>query len=218
MLEQILPKDYLAPLDEHFDLIKILGYGGMGVCYLARSLKNQKQYALKVLHPDWHNSPEAVEQLKKEARFEQMFQHEKHIIHTYDLLNVGALVVKVMEVVSGMTLKRYLQHADYNPKELCHKVTIALTNALEAIHASGIVHCDIKPDNIFIGTEGVMKLFDFGIARMLKENTPVNFSAFSLNYSSPRVKAGLVPRPEDDFYSLNRVKDEILGVSSKPKN
>lgn len=210
MLDEILPKDYLAALSERFELIKILGYGGMGLCYLARDLSTQQDRALKILHPDLHQSRDALLQLKREAAFEQKFSAHPHIVQTLELLELEKLTVKVMEVMSGITLKEYLQKPLFDRQELYSRVLATITNALATIHQAGIIHCDVKPANIFINLDGSIRLFDFGIARAAQDNTPLNFSAFSPRYTSPRVMEGQIPTPDDDFYSLNVVAEEIL--------
>ncbi len=214
MLESIMPKDYLAPLAEHFELIKIMGYGGMGICYLAKSLKDEKQYALKILHPDLQDSIEAIAQLKKEAHLEQKFQQHLNIVQTLDLMQIDNITVKVMEVMTGMTLKDYLKKSSFHRPTLQAYVHKNITKALEAVHGAGIIHCDIKPANIFIEAEGGVRLFDFGIARSIDEAVPINFSACSPTYASARVREGFIPIALDDLYSLNVVGDEIRAEGS----
>lgn len=211
MLESMLPQEYLAPLNEYFELIKIMGYGGMGLCYLAKNVKDEQLYALKILHPDLQGSAEAIAQLEKETHFEQKFYDHPNIVQTLDLLRIENITIKVMQVMSGMTLKDYLQKSQFHRPTLQAYVHKNITRALEAIHGLGIIHCDIKPANIFIEAAGGVRLFDFGIARSIDAPMPINFSACSPTYASPRVREGCIPVALDDFYSLNVVSAEILG-------
>ena len=205
-----MPKEYLSALSGYFELIKIMGYGGMGVCYLAKRIKDQKHYALKILHPDLQDSSEAITQLQKEARFEQKFYEHPNIVQTLDLLQIENITVKVMEVMSGMTLKDYLKKSSFHRPTFQAYVHKNITRALDCIHGLGIIHCDIKPANIWIESQGGVRLFDFGIARRVDDSAPLNFSACSPSYASPRVCEGCVPIAIDDFYSLNVVSAEIV--------
>jgi serine/threonine-protein kinase len=214
VLEQMMTQEYLAPLAEHFELIQIIGYGGMGVCYLAKSHKDQKQYALKVLHPDFQDSSEAIAQLKREARFEQKFYQHPNIVQTLNVLEIENITVKVMGVMLGVTLKDYLTKSNFHRPTLQAYVHSSITRALDCIHGLGIIHCDIKPANIFIEAQGGIRLFDFGIARSVDDTTPLSFSAYSPTYASPRVCEGSVPIVLDDFYGLNMVSAEIIRSST----
>lgn len=210
MLETLVPDDHLAELAPRFEVLKILGYGGMGLCYLAEDKFKRERCALKVIHPDLSDNQEALWQLKREAQFEQALQRQPHIIHTYELLEYQRCTAKVMQVLTGMTLKEYLLNArEVNRVMLREQIAQAMYSALHVSHQRGILHGDIKPANIFMGDRGEITLFDFGVARYVIESIPFNFSAYSGRYTSPRVQEGAAPTIADDYYSLEQVLAEV---------
>lgn len=171
----MLIRDYLSELEQKFELIKILGYGGMGVCYLGKNRQDQKYYALKILHPDLQEDILAQQQLKQETYIEQQFQNHPHIIQTYYLIELNNLNVKVMEFMQGMTLKKYIAQPFINKIQLAEEIFTALSKALKEIHRKGICHGDIKMRNIFIEESGMIKLFDFGIAKTQQQDCSIDW-------------------------------------------
>jgi serine/threonine protein kinase/tetratricopeptide (TPR) repeat protein len=148
----------------HYRVLAQLGKGGMGEVYLAEDLRLGRRVALKVLPPDLAEEPRHLERFRREARSVAALNHP-NIVTLYSVEEVEGLHFLVMEVVEGETLADLLASGPM-PLERILEIALPLVEALEAIHARGVIHRDLKPRNVMVSREGRVKLLDFGIARL----------------------------------------------------
>lgn len=195
-----------------FQLTEILGIGGMGVVYAACSFRNHHiLYAVKMLHPLIAHSQIAVRQFQQEAEIELKLAGTPGIVKTcsFGIHPRSQQAYKIMHKMAGQPLVQWLKSEDNALKRTA--VFKKIEEALRHVHLQGIVHGDVKPDNIFIEAESLtITLFDFGLARLLTDTRaslyPSVFKAYSPRYASPAVLAGSLPHIEDDLYSLYKFK------------
>lgn len=147
----------------HYRVLAQLGKGGMGEVWLAEDLRLRRRVALKVLPPDLAEEPRHLERFRREARSVAALNHP-NIVTLYSVEEVEGLHFLVMEVVEGETLADLLASGPM-PLEQLLPIARSLAEALEAAHACGVVHRDLKPRNVMVSREGRVKILDFGIAR-----------------------------------------------------
>ena len=197
-------------LDGRYELIEQIGSGGMAVVYKAMCHRLNRYVAVKIMRPE----------LAKNEKFRRRFQTESqaiaklshpNIVGVYDVSRTDHVEYIVMELVDGITLKQYLQ--DHGPLDAVQAVDFSLqiARALAHAHGKGIVHRDIKPQNILVVNDGVIKVADFGIANLQSEVPDVENEAIgSVHYISPEQARGLPVDGRSDIYSLGIVMYEML--------
>ena len=157
-------------LEDRYKIDRILGTGGMGKVYLATNLNTEKPYAIKVMHSELLHNGDAQKRFTREARAISAIAHP-HIVELYDFGQTPTgLPFLVMEYLVGTSLRTYLDDTKSGlplSQALC--VAMQIARALQHVHERGIIHRDIKPDNLFITKAGQLKVLDFGIARVRKE-------------------------------------------------
>ena len=205
-----------------YELVAVLGEGGMGTVYKALNKDwaevgaRDPYVALKVLKPELSGNRELVMGLFREFDRTKMLANCPNNIKVHDFGRDGPHVYMTMEYLTGQTLGEYLKHQAMNLAQAWFIID-GVGNALAYAHENNIVHRDIKPGNIFITQTGVVKVLDFGIASKINENeddkTKFNgddMGAFTLAYASPDTRLGDPPDCRDDIYSFACVIYEIL--------
>ncbi len=202
-------------LDNRYEIMEVIGTGGMAVVYKARCHRLNRLVAIKILKDDYSQDGEFRRRFHAESQAVAMLNHP-NIVSVYDVSTQGDADYIVMELVEGITLKQYMERrgGHLNWKESLH-FAMQIGRALEHAHNQGIVHRDIKPHNVMILKNGSAKVTDFGIARVMSaQNTLTREALGSVHYISPeQAKGGRVDN-RSDIYSLGVVMYEM--ISGRP--
>ena len=199
-------------LDGRYLLEELVGEGGMANVYRAMDLKEQRTVAVKILKEECTESEEMVRRFKNESKAISILNHPG-IVKVYDVSVTDKIQYMVMEYVDGITLKEYLslRGGPLTWKETLHFITQVL-EALSHAHSKGVVHRDVKPQNIMLQSNGQVKLMDFGIARFSQaENYALGDKAIgSVHYISPEQAKGMPTDATTDIYSVGVMMYEML--------
>lgn len=198
-------------LDGRYEIQELIGVGGMAVVYKAYDNIDDRIVAVKILKEEFLQNEEFRRRFKNESKAIAVLSHP-NIVKVYDVSFGDRLQYIVMEYVEGITLKEYIeQQKVINWKEALHFVTQIL-RALQHAHDKGIVHRDIKPQNIMLLQNGNIKVTDFGIARFSRSETrTMTESAIgSVHYISPEQARGEITDDKADIYSVGVVLYEML--------
>lgn len=197
-------------LDNRYEILEVIGTGGMSVVYRALCHRLNRNVAVKILREDLALDEEFRRRFQTEAHAVAMLSHP-NIVAVYDVSHSTDLEYIVMELIDGITLKQYLKKKGVlGWKEALH-FTSQTAKALSHAHGRNIVHRDIKPHNIMILKDGTTKVADFGIARLENaQNTDVNETLGSVHYISPEQARGEIVDARSDIYSLGIVMYEML--------
>ncbi len=197
-------------LDNRYEILEVIGTGGMAVVYRALDHRLNRPVAVKILKDDLSRNQEFRRRFHAESQAVAMVSHP-NIVGVYDVSRTGEADYIVMELIEGISLKQYLERkGNLNWRETLH-FSIQIAKALEHAHAKGIVHRDIKPHNIMILKDGSVKVADFGIARVgSSKNTLTREALGSVHYISPEQAKGAHVDNRSDLYSLGVVMYEML--------
>src|SRR5579871_4123347 len=195
-----------------YRLIDERGNGNFGTVYIARDLLTNYVYAAKVLNLDYAFDAELLERFKREAYILQSL-NDPHIVRLVDYGNDEAIYFIIMHHVDGQNLKWFIQ--TYGPMELPRALnyTLQIAEGLEAAHKQGVVHSDMKPQNILISNKGQVKIADFGLSRSMDSPTITTSDKFmgTAYYSAPeQVQSGHTADTRADLYSLAVILFESL--------
>jgi len=198
-------------LNHRYEILEKLGEGGMAVAYRGRDRVLGRTVAIKVMRPELSTDAEFLARFRREARASAGIVHE-HIAAVYDTGRDGPNHYIVMEYVEGESLRERLRREGPLPLAETLRIATETAEALEAAHAAGIVHRDIKPGNILLGNQGSVKVTDFGIARAMASSGHGETGRVvgSVSYVSPEQARGDAVGPQSDVYSLGVTLFEML--------
>ncbi len=197
-------------LDGRYEILEVIGTGGMAVVYKAKCHRLNRMVAVKVLKEEFSQDEEFRHHFRAESQAVAMLSHP-NIVSIYDVSSSSSQEYIVTELIDGITLKQYMEKKGLlNWKETLHFAT-QIAKALEHAHAKGIVHRDIKPHNVMVLKSGAIKVMDFGIAQTLTgEGTKTTEALGSVHYISPeQAKGGRIDN-RSDIYSLGVVMYEMI--------
>lgn len=198
-------------LGNRYELLEKIGEGGMAIVYKARCTILNRFVAVKILKPEYSNNEDFMDKFQREALATASFSHN-NIVSIYDVGSEGNINYIVMELVSGKTLKEYIRENAPLDVETTLKISIQIAKALECAHKNKIIHRDIKPHNILITEEEIIKVTDFGIAKAASAETITHTNKVigSAHYFSPEQAKGKIVDNRTDIYSFGIVIYEMV--------
>ena len=198
-------------LANRYRLTEQIGMGGMAIVYRAVDLRTGHNVAVKVLRPEYNEDSEFISRFQREAEAASKMTHH-NIVNLLDVGMDGENRYLVMEYVQGKTLKTVIQERGKLSPALAGQIAIRILSALEHAHRNGIVHRDIKPQNILVHADGHIKVADFGIARIANSSTLTKGDNVmgSVHYFSPEQAKGEGANATSDIYSTGVVLYEML--------
>ncbi|MHC1786715.1 MAG: protein kinase [Christensenellales bacterium] len=199
---------------ERYQIIQCIGEGGMAVVFRAKDLRTGHDVALKFLRPEFKANPDFLSRFDREATAASKMSHH-NIVNLLDVGYSGDNPYIVIEYVDGKTLKDIIRERKQLPEDVSCQIAIRILSALQHAHQAGIIHRDIKPQNILVDMKGYIKVSDFGIARMVGANTATmtdanNSVMGSVHYFSPEQARGETATAASDLYSAGIVLYEML--------
>ena len=197
-------------LDDRYEILEVIGTGGMAVVYKARCHRLNRLVAIKILKDEFARDEEFRRRFHAEGEAVAMLSHP-NIVQVYDVSSTDTANFIVMELIDGISLKQYMEKKGVlNWKETLH-FAMQIGKGLEHAHGRGIIHRDIKPHNVMVLKNGSVKVMDFGIARVMsKSNTLTKEALGSVHYISPEQAKGGHTDNRSDIYSLGVVMYEMM--------
>ncbi|MDX2044080.1 MAG: protein kinase [Acidobacteriota bacterium] len=211
----------------HYEIVALIGSGGMGEVYKAHDSRLDRDVAIKVLPQHLSSHPDALSRFEREAKAVAALSHP-NILAIHDFGHEGGMAYLVMELLEGESLRQRMAHSILNWRESV-KICASVAEGLAAAHAKGIIHRDIKPENVFLTNDGLVKILDFGIARVkkavvshaetlisqgLNETKPGTLMG-TIGYMSPEQVRGERADAPSDIFSLGCVMLEML-IGERP--
>ena len=198
-------------LNDRYQLEQLIGTGGMADVYLATDSLLGRHVAVKILHPQFAKDPVFIQRFRQEAQAAANL-NQRNIVNVYDWGIDEGLDFLVMEYVEGSNLKDIILGGGPLLPERAVEIAVAICSALEAAHANGLVHRDVKPQNIIVTPDKQIKVMDFGIARAAGGSAMTQTGTIlgTAQYISPEQAQGRTADPRSDLYSLGIVIYEML--------
>ena len=198
-------------LDGRYEIQEIIGVGGMAVVYKAHDNQENRTVAIKILKEEFVSNEEFVRRFKNESKAIAMLSHP-NIVKVYDVSFGDLIQYIVMEYIDGITLKEFIERqGSLRWKDAVH-FTIQILKGLQHAHDKGIVHRDVKPQNIMVLPDGTIKVTDFGIARFARseQRTITDKAIGSVHYISPEQARGEKTDEKADIYSVGVMLYEMI--------
>ncbi|MBR0163720.1 MAG: Stk1 family PASTA domain-containing Ser/Thr kinase [Lachnospiraceae bacterium] len=196
-------------IGDRYEVLEKIGTGGMSDVYRAKDEKLSRMVAVKILKQEFSENENFVQKFRTEAQAAAGLMHP-NIVNVYDVGDEKGIYYIVMELVDGITLKRYIEEKNRLTVKEAVSISIQVAMGLEAAHNNNIIHRDIKPQNIIISKEGKVKVTDFGIAKAATSNTITSNVMGSVHYTSPEQARGGYSDAMSDIYSLGITMFEML--------
>lgn len=196
-------------LADRYEVIEKIGTGGMSDVYKAKDHKLNRFVAMKVLKQEFSENTNFVSKFRVEAQAAAGLMHP-NIVNVYDVGEEKGMHYIVMELVEGITLKKYIEKKVHLTTKEAISIAIQVAMGIEAAHNNHIIHRDIKPQNIIISKEGKVKVTDFGIAKAATSNTITSNVMGSVHYTSPEQARGGFSDEKSDVYSMGITLFEML--------
>lgn len=209
---QLEPGTVLA---ERFEILQLLGQGGMGAVYKARDTELERLVALKLIRPELASHPEILRRFKQELILAREVTH-RNVIRIFDLGQAQGIKFITMEYVEGRDLKSLIHEKGKFTAEEAVPIVMQIAAALEAAHTAGVVHRDLKPQNVMSDKDGRVYVMDFGIARSLEHQGMTQTGALmgTPEYMSPEQAKGEKVDARSDLFALGIIFYEMLtGIS-----
>ena len=199
-------------LGGRYEILGLLGEGGFGAVYRAHDRTLQREIALKTIHPHLVSNAHLYERFKREILLSSKITH-KHVVRVHDLVEFGELKCISMQFVEGRDLASLLRQEGQLSSERALPIARQIASALQAAHDSGVVHRDLKPQNVLLDKQGNAYIADFGIARSLEGGatmTETGALVGTMAYMSPEQARGEVPDHRADIYALGLILYEMV--------
>ncbi len=196
-------------LCDRYEILDVVGAGGMSIVYKARCHRLNRNVAIKVLKPEFSRDQNFVTKFRVEAQASAGLAHP-NIVNVYDVYDDEGVYFIVMELVEGITLKDYIAENGRLSMDRAIDFAIQIAAGLEAAHESHVIHRDIKPQNIIVSKNGNLKVTDFGIAKAASSNTLTSGAMGSVHYISPEQARGGYSDERSDIYSLGITMYEMV--------
>jgi eukaryotic-like serine/threonine-protein kinase len=199
-------------LGHRYEILQLLGEGGMGTVYKARDREVDRLIALKVIRPELAQNADALHRFKQELVLARQITH-RNVIRIFDLGEADGMKFITMEFIDGRDLKSLIREkGKFTPKDAT-QIIVQVCNALEASHAEGVIHRDLKPQNIMVDEQGKVSVMDFGIARGMEAGggmTQTGALVGTPEYMSPEQAKGQHLDARSDLFSLGIIFYELL--------
>ncbi len=196
-------------IGDRYEILEKIGTGGMSDVYKAKCHKLNRFVAVKVLKQEFSENANFVSKFQIEAQAAAGLMHS-NIVNVYDVGEENGIYYIVMELVEGITLKKYITKKQNLTYKEAVSIAIQISMGIEAAHNHHIIHRDIKPQNIIISKDGKVKVTDFGIAKAATSNTITSNVMGSVHYTSPEQARGGYSDEKSDIYSLGITLFEML--------
>ncbi len=198
-------------LEGRYELLELIGFGGMAIVFKAYDIAEDKHVAIKILKDEYLSNDDFKRRFRNESKAIAVLSHPS-IVKVFDVNFSDNIQYIVMEYIDGITLKEYIgQQGTVKWKEAVH-FTVQILRALQHAHDNGIVHRDVKPQNVMLLEDGTIKVMDFGIARFARENgkTMSDKAIGSVHYISPEQAKGDATDEKTDIYAAGVIMYEML--------
>lgn len=209
MVNSISQMNNKEVLSNRYEIIELIGAGGMSYVYKAYDTKTKKIVAIKVLKDELSDDDEFLSKFQSEAIASEKIKH-KNVVSSFDVVDEGRLHYIVLEYVNGITLNKYIKEKKHLSNDETIDIAMQIALGLESAHKKGIIHRDIKPQNIVLTKEGDAKITDFGISRAISSTTKNISVVGTVHYISPEQARNENVDFRSDIYSLGCTMFEMI--------